>query len=244
MGKIYVQNSWTCRRKALSKHSDLLSTISEVGWSSLRAISQARNLSDLRELSPAAPNLKQERRSQRFFPLNHLSGGPTSRLPPSHKGDRTHEPTFPKGSARPQTEGETVHPSHPLLGLRIGGVVSQGWGAISGATVTPLSNSWTTGPGKAERPPEGSADPPTQSMTMLCPQTWPFSKTTHLIFRPNSPGGFSPRHWLRKQWLPLFQDGRWQPPWPGTELNRDSSMLMLEAASSRWNIWTFQVSHG
>lgn len=79
---------------------------------------------------------ERERRSQRLFPLNHLSGGPTSPLPPSHEGDGTHEPTFPEGSARPQAGGQTVHTVPHCEGL--GGVVSGGWGTILRGHCHPL----------------------------------------------------------------------------------------------------------
>lgn len=163
-----------------------------------------------------------------------------SSLPPTHKKYRVHEQKFLEGSASLRVEGETAQTSQPLLWLRIGCAVIQGWDAHPETTVTTLTNSWTTATGR-----KGEKDRPKvlptfiqQGPTMFCPRS-------DLALFQHSASDLIQIRLVVSQPDTAFTFPRREVATSGTaDRGKRRSWPPVDVASFRWTVWNFKVSHG
>ena len=123
----YLQNEWIYRRKALDKFNYLLITISEVGRSSLRAITQtqqSKTYVTLRQLSPAGPREWQRNSNSNGGCFPWIISVVDQCLSCHHTTETgSVSKRFWKGQLLFRPWGNSPN---PLLWLRIGCVVRQG----------------------------------------------------------------------------------------------------------------------
>lgn len=123
----YLQNEWIYRRKALGKFNYLLITISEVGRSSLRAITQtqqSKTYITLRQLSPAGLREWQRNSNSNGGCFPWIISVVDQSLSCHHTTETgSVSKSFWKGQLLFRPWGNSPN---PLLWLRIGCVVRQG----------------------------------------------------------------------------------------------------------------------